>query len=188
MRMEYTVEAHTERRHIGMRERERVRKKKAAILLCAILLTAFVTVDAAAMTAVQAQGFAAAEDGTEDAGAGSGIPGERRELKITVVEDIPAAEIEDEAVPLAGVPGTETRSGMRHMIWMGALLAAAIVYVIYFTGYDRRLFRLRKEAARAEQACRIRHRTALAKVAAGADSSAGAGSMTAGNTGGGYEQ
>ena len=34
---------------------------------------------------------------------------------------------------------------------MGILLAAVIAYVIYFKMYDRRLFRLRLEAARAEQ-------------------------------------
>ena len=122
-------------------------------LLCGMILSA------APVTAVQAQESAAAEGTVQDEGSDPGMALERRNLKITVVEDIPAAEIEESAVPLAALPDTKARRGLQHMIWMGALLAAAAVYVLYFSRYDRRLFLLRREAAEAEQACRIRLRT-----------------------------
>lgn len=73
------------------------------------------------------------------------------DVQITVVEDIPAAEIEESEVPLAALPNTAAERGREHALWMGILLAAVIAYVIYFKMYDRRLFRLRLEAARAEQ-------------------------------------
>ena len=124
----------------------------AVFLLCGMILCMVF------VKGVQAQESAAAEETVQDAGSGTGTPSEHRQLKITVLEDIPAAEIEDSAVPLAAVPGTEAHRGLQHVLWMGALLAAAAVYVLYFSRYDRRLFLLRKKAAEAEQTCRMRLR------------------------------
>lgn len=73
------------------------------------------------------------------------------DVQITVVEDIPAAEIEESEVPLAALPGTAAERGGQHALWAGILLAAVVAYVVYFSRYDRRLFRLRQEAARTEQ-------------------------------------
>lgn len=80
---------------------------------------------------------------------------EKRELTITVVEDgEEILEIQDRAVPLAAFPGAEPqavpRNGERHVFLMGAALLAVIAYVWYFSRYEKRLFRLRREAAEAE--------------------------------------
>ena len=74
----------------------------------------------------------------------------RRQLVITVVEEIPAEEIEEEAVPLAAVPDTASGRETRHAGMMGLTLAAVIFYVLYFGRYERKLLALRREAARAE--------------------------------------
>lgn len=82
-----------------------------------------------------------------DSGDGGGA---RRQLVITVVEEIPAEEIEEEAVPLAAVPDTASGRETRHAGMMGLTLAAVIFYVLYFGRYERKLLALRREAARAE--------------------------------------
>lgn len=86
---------------------------------------------------------------------------DERELVITVVEEIPAEEIEESEVPLAAFPNSGHRSGTRHLLLMSLTLAAVIAYVWYFTLYEKRLSLLRAEAARAErgwQAGRLRQR------------------------------
>lgn len=77
---------------------------------------------------------------------------ERKKLVITVVEEIPAEEIPDNAVPLAPLPETASRSGWRHAALMGLALLAVIAYVWYFSRYERKLFLLRRQAVRAESA------------------------------------
>lgn len=73
----------------------------------------------------------------------------RKQLVITVVEDIPAEEIEEEAVPLA-VPDIATGRETRHAGMMGLTLAAVVFYVLYFGRYEKKLLALRREAARVE--------------------------------------
>ena len=82
--------------------------------------------------------------------------GERpKELVITVVEDIPAADIEDNMVPLAAGPGDMSaaapQSGYRHACLMGLVLGAAIAYALYFRSLQAEVFRLRIRAAEAER-------------------------------------
>lgn len=75
----------------------------------------------------------------------------RPTLTITVVERIPAEDIEENPVPLAALPDSAARSGLRHALLMGATLLAVIAYCVYFSRYEARLFRLRLQAARCEQ-------------------------------------
>ena len=82
----------------------------------------------------------------------------RKQLVITVVEDIPAEEIEEEAVPLA-VPDIATGRETRHAGMMGLTLAAVVFYVLYFGRYERKLLALRREAARVESSYFRRIRT-----------------------------
>ena len=89
------------------------------------------------------------------------LPEGGKQIRITVVEDIPAAEIEESEVPLAALPNTPARAGMRHAVWMGILFAAVLAYVIYFSIYDRKLFSMRREAARREQSLMALRRTGV---------------------------
>ena len=83
----------------------------------------------------------------------------RKQLVITVVEEIPAEEIEEEAVPLAAVPDTAPGREIRHAGMMALTLAAVVFYVLYFGRYERKLLALRREAARAESGYIRRIRT-----------------------------
>ena len=83
-------------------------------------------------------------------------PADKKEIVIEVEEDIPAMDIEEQEVPLAASPNTHTRSGVRHAVLMGVFLAGAIGYAGYFTRYDKKLFRLRKEAAGLEYQAMMR--------------------------------
>ena len=73
-----------------------------------------------------------------------------KQLVITVVEDIPAMDIEENEVPLAAFPDTAGRSGTRHAVLMGLVLACVLAYVIYMGRYEKKLAVLRHKAARAE--------------------------------------
>lgn len=85
--------------------------------------------------------------------------GEKR-LVITVVEEIPVEDIEDDSVPLAGFSdmAAADRGGQRHAALMGLTLLCTILYVTYFSRYEKRLFALRLEAAAAEERSMRRRR------------------------------
>ena len=84
---------------------------------------------------------------------------EEKTLVITVLEDIPAEDIDDAEVPLAAFPAAEDHS-TRHIALMGLTLLAVIAYAIYFGVYDTKLMRLRQEAAAAEHRAVLRFRAA----------------------------
>ena len=75
---------------------------------------------------------------------------DRKEITIEVVEDIPAGDIEDAEVPLAALPVSDKSNAVRHIGMMLALLAGVCAYSAYFIGYEKKLVRLREEAAEAE--------------------------------------
>jgi len=81
-------------------------------------------------------------------------------LTITVVEEIPAEDIEESAVPLADFPDSVARRGTRHAVMMGLTLLAVTAYVLYFSRYEKKLFLLRRQAARAEYEERLRRHSA----------------------------
>lgn len=75
-----------------------------------------------------------------------------KELVVTVVEDIPAMDIEDGPVPLAASPEASLNTaGQRHAVLMGLLLLAVIAYSLYFRTMQMEMFRLRMRAAEAEK-------------------------------------
>ena len=74
----------------------------------------------------------------------------RPEITVEVVEDIPAGDIEEAEVPLAALPVSEKSNAVRHMGMMLALLAGVCAYSAYFVRYEKKLVRLREEAAEAE--------------------------------------
>ena len=78
--------------------------------------------------------------------------GEARTLIVTVVEEIPVDEIDDDDVPLASFGDAEKRisESTRHVLLMSALLLFVTVYVFYFSTYEKRLGSLRYKAAEAE--------------------------------------
>ena len=84
-------------------------------------------------------------------------------LVITVVEDIPAMEIEDGQIPLAAGPGfvsgPEAVSGYRHAVLSGILLTSVIACSIYFDMCEKQLFLLKMQAAKAQQAAEKARRT-----------------------------
>ena len=71
-----------------------------------------------------------------------------RNLVIEVVEDIPAEEIEEQAVPLAALPDSPQRSNVRHSVLAGIFLACVLGYFLYFRNFKRRLRVLRETAER----------------------------------------
>ena len=83
-------------------------------------------------------------------GASSGGTDEGKTLEITVVETIPAEDIEDDAVPLAVFDAPGSRSLLRSALPSAALLAAALLYVLVTVRSEKKLAALRMEAALAE--------------------------------------
>ena len=75
---------------------------------------------------------------------------DRPGLTISVVEEIPADDIEETRVPLGALPTSPDSEGVRHLIPALVLAVCAVVYVIYFFCLERRIFRLRRQAAEAE--------------------------------------
>ncbi|MBQ9063092.1 MAG: hypothetical protein IJ121_09775 [Eubacterium sp.] len=71
-----------------------------------------------------------------------------KQLVIDVVEEIPAEEIVETAVPLAARPDSPARSNVRHAVLLGIFAACVLGYILYFRSYQRRLCVLR---ARAEE-------------------------------------
>lgn len=79
-------------------------------------------------------------------------PAEPQTLIVTVVEEIPADEIEDDDVPLASFAdaGRGITDSTRHVLLMCLLLMCVVVYVFYFSMFEKRLSALRLKAAEAE--------------------------------------
>ena len=81
--------------------------------------------------------------------AGAESPGNT--LEITVVEQIPAEEIDDDEVPLAApFSGRPERRAFRTAAPAGVMLLVSLLYVAYTMRREKRLAALRMEAARAE--------------------------------------
>ena len=77
---------------------------------------------------------------------GSETAQDGKQLVIDVVEEIPAEEITEAAVPLAARPDTPARSNVRHAVLLGFFLACVLGYLLYFRSYKRRLRVLRETA------------------------------------------
>ena len=86
--------------------------------------------------------------------------GEARTLIVTVIEEIPVDEIDDDDVPLAtfGDTGKSITEGTRHVLLTSALLLCVIIYIFYFSTYEKRLGVLRGKAAEAESRWHAEHR------------------------------
>lgn len=76
---------------------------------------------------------------------------EHPELTISVVETIPAEQIDDEGVPLAAGPGGGSAIQTPQVCLMGAVLAGSVAYALYGRRCDQRLFALRKQVVEAER-------------------------------------
>jgi len=130
---------------------------------------------AAAFTAVIAIGIAFAMPLTAEVSLAEQTPEdnpivmqneEGGEVVIDVEEELPAdseelrqqeesagiVTLEEEEVPLAGFTQVkpDPGSGDIHLVWMILLLAAALVYIGYFSSYQNKLFDLRRKIAEAE--------------------------------------
>ena len=64
--------------------------------------------------------------------------GDKPEITIEVVEDIPAADIEEQEVPLAATVGAEAFDNTRHMVMTWTLAVVAIAYVVFLLSGMRR--------------------------------------------------
>ena len=73
-----------------------------------------------------------AEDNDEDK------EGDQPEITIEVVEDIPAADIEEQEVPLAATVGSEAFDNTRHMVMAWTLAVVVIAYVVFVVSGMRR--------------------------------------------------
>ena len=76
--------------------------------------------------------------------------GQQPELIITVEEEIPAAEIEDDAVPLSAGPAERSAIELPQVVLMGVAFVASVGYALYFRAQDQRLYELRRTVAEAE--------------------------------------
>ena len=82
-----------------------------------------------------------------------------KKLVVTAVEEIPAEEIEDNDVPLTSFSenGADITDGTRHVLLMGLTLLLVVMYVLYFSAYEKRLNALRWKAAEAENGWHVEH-------------------------------
>lgn len=136
-----------------------------AAVLC-LLLTGMVCLGAAAALYVPGMTTTAlAAPGTEiEAGQtpGSAGAGEEDTLTIEVVGEHSIDDeiiIEDEEVPLAMYTDVPADAGPRHAVMMGSVLICVIGYTVYFDRREKRLFELRREAARAQKEADRRRRS-----------------------------
>ena len=73
--------------------------------------------------------------------------GDKSDITIEVVEDIPAEEIEEAEVPLAATVGSEAFDNTRRMVMVWTLAVVAIAYVVFvFSGMKRRKTRRQIQA------------------------------------------
>ena len=75
---------------------------------------------------------------------------QEKQLVISVVEELPPMEIEDNPVPLAGASGTKNSSENRHLVIMACIFLAVVVYVLVRSQQEKRRVRARLAAARRE--------------------------------------
>ena len=101
-----------------------LRRIAALILMAALIIMS--------MAALSVQSVRAEDnDGEGD--------GDKPEITIEVVEDIPAAEIEEQEVPLADTPYTETAGNTRSTVIIWTLGTVAIAYLVFLiSGMSRR--------------------------------------------------
>jgi len=76
--------------------------------------------------------------------------GGNEQLVITVVEEMEAEDIEEDEIPLAAYPTPNEQYGRRHAILAGTVFAMTCCYALYFILYERKLLRLKQEAAELE--------------------------------------
>ena len=99
----------------------------------AMTLTAAVVLLAALLLSARTS-QAATDDGKND--------DDKPNITVEVVEDIPAADIEEQQVPLADSPATAAADGTRHMVIAWTLGAVVIAYAVFIlTGMRRRASR-----------------------------------------------
>ena len=120
-----------------------MKKHRIRILVFSAILAA-----AAALTAFSAPAHVRAE--TETAQEDTSGDNERKTLTITVLEDIPAEEIEEMEVPMAAAPVTHNSLRTGIIAWICVIAAALAAYIVYFTGYKRKLAQLSHVAAEKE--------------------------------------
>ena len=93
------------------------------------------------------------QDDVQDAAQGADGTGQDG-LTIEVVEELSIDDqiiIEDGEVPLASFSEAPVDAGARHAAMMGFVLLCAGAYTIYFDRREKRLFELRRQAARAQK-------------------------------------
>lgn len=76
--------------------------------------------------------------------------GDKPDITIEVVEDIPAADIEEQEVPLAATAGAEAFDNTRHMVMVWTLAVVVIAYAVFLlSGMRRRKARRQIQAGTA---------------------------------------
>ena len=64
--------------------------------------------------------------------------GDKPDITVEVVEDIPAADIEEQEVPLAATAGAEAFDNTRHMVMVWTLVVVVIAYAVFLLSGMRR--------------------------------------------------
>ena len=76
--------------------------------------------------------------------------GDKPDITVEVVEDIPAADIEEQEVPLAATAGAEAFDNTRHMVMVWTLAVVVIAYAVFLlSGMRRRKARRQIQAGTA---------------------------------------
>ncbi len=76
--------------------------------------------------------------------------GDKPDITVEVVEDIPAADIEEQEVPLAATDGAEAFDNTRHMVIAWTLAVVVIAYAVFLlSGMRRRKARRQLQAGTA---------------------------------------
>ena len=76
--------------------------------------------------------------------------GDKPDITVEVVEDIPAADIEEREVPLAATAGAEAFDNTRHMVMVWTLVVVVIAYAVFLlSGMRRRKARRQIQAGTA---------------------------------------
>lgn len=74
----------------------------------------------------------------------------KKTLTITVVEDIPAEEIEEAEVPMAAAPVTKNSIRTGTVVWICVIAAAIAACAVYFARYKKKLKDLKALAVQKE--------------------------------------
>ena len=76
--------------------------------------------------------------------------GDKPDITVEVVEDIPAADIEEQEVPLAATAGADAFDNTRHMVMVWTLAVVVIAYAVFLlSGMRRRKARRQIQAGTA---------------------------------------